>query len=54
MPANNYQNALSIAGDARLVIEDLLIPVKSKTAEAAQPGQALFSGLCAGPAGAGS
>jgi acetolactate synthase-1/2/3 large subunit len=31
MLGNNFQNTLSVAGDARLVIEDLLILVKGKT-----------------------
>lgn len=31
MLGNNFQNTLSVAGDARLVIEDLLVLVKGKT-----------------------
>lgn len=33
MLGNNYQNTLSVAGDARLVVEDLLILLKEKTPE---------------------
>lgn len=38
MLGNNYRNALSVAGDARLVVEDLGVLLKSRTAQR-QPGE---------------